>query len=236
MVAGQYKYMDDLLALDACRPTFRVQLPARASTITTPLKLDAWAELLARHPDKVFVAYILEGIQLGFRIGFDYANNQCHSAKKNMQSAADTPHVVARYLEAEYRLGRVITLVDIEARSVQTSPFGVIPKRGTANGWRLILDLSSPPGHSINEGIDPAKCSLKYALIEQAVQICRSMGEAPLLSKLDIKSAYRMVPVHPDDRHLLGMRWRGNLYVDTTIPFGLRSVPKVFSAVADALL
>ena len=45
-----------------------------------------------------------------------------------------------------------------------------------------------------------------------------------------------MVPVHPDDRHLLGMRWRGNLYVDTTLPFGLRSAPKVFSAVADALL
>ena len=32
-----------------------------------------------------------------------------------MQSAADTPHVVLRYLEAECRLGRVITLADIEA-------------------------------------------------------------------------------------------------------------------------
>ena len=173
------------------------------------------------------MAYILEGIQLGFRIGFDYANYQCHLGKKNMRSAADTPHVVARYLEAECRLGRVITLADIEARSVQTSPFGVISKRGTANGWQLILDLSAPPGHSINEGNDPTKCLLKYASIEQAVQICRSVGEAPQLSKLDIKSVYRMVP---------GMRWRGNLYVDTTLPFGLRSAPKVFSAVADALL
>ena len=45
-----------------------------------------------------------------------------------------------------------------------------------------------------------------------------------------------MVPVHPDDRHLLGMRWRGAIYIDTALPFGLRSAPKVFSAVADALL
>ena len=75
MVAGWYKYLDDLLALDTCCLTFKVPLPARASTITTSLKLDAWAELFARHTDKVFVAYILEGIQLGFRIGFDYTIN-----------------------------------------------------------------------------------------------------------------------------------------------------------------
>ena len=45
-----------------------------------------------------------------------------------------------------------------------------------------------------------------------------------------------MVPVHPDDRRLLGMRWHGDILVDTALPFGLRSAPKVFSAVADALL
>jgi len=31
------------------------------------------------------------------------------------------------------------------------------------------------------------------------------------------------------------MVWKGKLYVDTTLPFGLISVPKLFSAVADAL-
>ena len=46
--------------------------------------------------------------------------------------------------------------------------------------------------------------------------------------------AYRQIPVHPDDRWLLGMRWNGNLFCDATLPFGLRSAP-MFSAVADAL-
>ena len=55
------------------------------------------------------------------------------------------------------------------------------------------------------------------------------------MAKLDIESAYRIVPVHPDDRHLLGMRWRGETYVDTVLPFGLRSAPKIFNALADAL-
>ena len=56
-----------------------------------------------------------------------------------------------------------------------------------------------------------------------------------MIAKLDIKSAYRIVPVHPDDRLLLGMRWKGKLYVNTAFPFSLRSAPKLFNAVADAL-
>ena len=38
-----------------------------------------------------------------------------------------------------------------------------------------------------------------------------------------------------DDRLLLGMRWKEKLYLDTALPFGLRSAPKIFSGVADAL-
>ena len=53
---------------------------------------------------------------------------------------------------------------------------------------------------------------------------------------VDIASAYRTVPVHPVDRMLLGMRWQGDLLVDGALPFGLRSAPKIFTAVADALL
>ena len=31
------------------------------------------------------------------------------------------------------------------------------------------------------------------------------------------------------------MQWQGNYFVDTRLPFGLRSAPKIFTAVADAL-
>ena len=57
------------------------------------------------------------------------------------------------------------------------------------------------------------------------------------LVKLDLSNAYRMVPVHPDDQPLLGVCWQGtcNTYVDWALPFGLRSAPKIFNAVADLL-
>ncbi len=44
-----------------------------------------------------------------------------------------------------------------------------------------------------------------------------------------------MVPVHSADQHLLGIKWRKATYLDQALPFGLRSAPKLFTAVADGL-
>ena len=60
-------------------------------------------------------------------------------------------------------------------------------------------------------------------------------GVGAQLAKVDIKSAYRNIPVHPQDRWMLGMRWEGGLFVGTVLPCGLRSAPKIFTAVADAV-
>ena len=56
-----------------------------------------------------------------------------------------------------------------------------------------------------------------------------------MLAKIDVKSAFRLLPVHPSDRHLLGMSWNNALYIDTCLPFGLRSAPKLFNLLADFL-
>ena len=45
----------------------------------------------------------------------------------------------------------------------------------------------------------------------------------------------RFVPVHPEDRWLLGMQREEHTLVDGALPLGLRSVPKIFTALADAL-
>ena len=55
------------------------------------------------------------------------------------------------------------------------------------------------------------------------------------MSKVDLKNAFRLCPVHPDDWHLLGIHWRGHYYVDKCLPFGLRSAPYLFNMVANAV-
>ena len=61
------------------------------------------------------------------------------------------------------------------------------------------------------------------------------MGKGALLAKLDFKNAYHNIPIHPTDRWLISVQWGGHVYIDVALPFGLRSAPKIFTAVADAL-
>ena len=53
--------------------------------------------------------------------------------------------------------------------------------------------------------------------------------------KVDLKSAFRLIPVRPEDRPLLGCFWQSKYYVDLRLPFGLRSAPALFNQLADAL-
>ena len=199
----------------------------------TQLVLREWREWLGQHPDRAYAEYRLEE---GFRIGFKHGECTCTSAKSNMQSPMVNPTVVDEYLEKEVGLGRVIDpLKPEEYPTVHISRFGVIPKNHQPGKWSLIVDLSHPTGASVNDGIEPELCTLKYTSVDEAVRVVLSSGSGTVMAKFDIQSAYRIVPVHPEDRPLLGMRWRGHLYIDTALPFGLRSAPKVFNALADGL-
>ena len=53
---------------------------------------------------------------------------------------------------------------------------------------------------------------------DDAVHNITQLGRGAELAKLDLESAYRIILVHPDVRHLFGMEWQGAWYVDTALP------------------
>ena len=73
--------------------------------------------------------------------------------------------------------------------------------------WRIIMDLSSPHGSSINDYISKEEFSLHYATFDQALSLVASYGKDALMAKLDIKHAFRLCPVRLEDRELLGIHW-----------------------------
>ena len=224
-----------LRALDSCRPTSAQHHEADWSRVTSPLKPEVWEKALESHPDWDFVTLICSGIRYGFRVGFNYQASSCKSAKGNMLSVTQHRDVVEQYLGEEREAGRLLgPFKRGTLPHVQVSPFGVIPKSEPGK-WRLILDLSSPTGNSVNDGIAKELCSLSYTTVDDIAVSVQKCGRGALMAKFDLKAAYRQVPVHPDDRWLLGMILEDDLYVDTTLPFGLRLAPMIFSAVADAL-
>ena len=188
--------------------------------------------MLRRYPDKQLVQFVLFGISKGFRIGFAKPASTLNSAKSNLNSALECPDTVTEYLHTEMLFGRVAGPFPTRAvPHVHISRFGVIPK-GQTGKWRLIVDLSHPKGHSVNDGISAHLCSLQYVTIDKAIEGIIQQGRGTLLAKIDVKSAFCLLPVHPADRHLLGMEL---LYIDTCLPFGLRSAPKLFNVLAELL-
>lgn len=99
--------------------------------------------------------------------------------------------------------------------------------------------------HIVNDGISENLCSLTYLSVDIAAKIAYSLsrGTRTLLAKCDLKNTYRgdlkntYRVIHPDDRQLVAVKWNNviYMYIDCTLPFGLRSAPKKFTAIANAL-
>ena len=153
-----------------------------------------------------------------------------------MRSTKENTAVVKVYIE-EKSAGRLLPLQPkFLLPKYQIIPFGVIPKRYQPGKWRLTVHLSSPDRASVNDGIDACLCSLEYPSVHNTARLVRVLGKGAMLAKLDLKSAYHIVPIYPQDRPLLAVRWEEEVLLDGALPFGLRSAPKLFTAIADALM
>ena len=214
----------------------KIYVPLEATAVITSLVSGNWKTLLAEHPDHSLVKFFTSGIADGFRIGFKHPTETLRPAKKNMYCATQHPAVVDKYLAEEISHRRLVgPFIPQLVPSAHINRFGVIPKHHQPNKWQLIVDLSHPSGHSINDGIPKDLCSLTYITIDTAIEQIRTLGRGTVLAKIDIKSAFRLLPVHPADRHLLAMKWNTQVYIDACLPYGLRSSPKLFNVLADLL-
>lgn len=207
-----------------------------ADVVVTPLKWQVWQRELSEHPDREWVSFLVRGIRHGFRLGHDQSRVTLRERRGTMYKASQHREIISGYLKAEESAERIWKVTQVEgAEQVQCSPFGVIPKKGKPGKWRLIVNLSAPDGESVNDGIDRKLVSVAYISVDEVVKRVLEVGRGAELAKADVKAAYRNVPVHPKDRWLLGMRWEGEVFVDGTLPFGLRSAPLLFTALGDAI-
>ena len=181
------------------------------------------------------VRYILKGLVHGFHIGIQ-ESPVLRSAKHNMLSAKQNPEVVSKYLQSELEEGNMVgPLSSHSLPDLHINRIGTIPKKHQPGKWRLITDLSAPEGFSVNDAIDPQSCSLSYITVQEVAAKAVELGKGSMIAKIDIKSAYRLIPICPHDCKWLGIQWQDQIYVDGMLPFGLRSAPKIFTAVADAM-
>ena len=107
---------------------------------------------------------------------------------------------------------------------------------------RLIFHLSYPrDGDSVNSGIPKQDCSVKYPDFERAIELCIAAGVSCSIAKSDMSSAFRHVPLRPDQWYLMVIKAthpvskKTYFFVDKCLPFGSSISSAIFQDVSDAI-
>lgn len=165
---GHYRYMADLEALEATATGLSPSIFQPA----TPFSLTALEQALKAHPDKTFMHYILSGIKSGFHIGADRVAMSLRPAPGNLVSVNQHCQLVGQHIGEEVSACRLLGPLPAHlAIHCHSNPIGLIPKPHQPGKWRLIVDLSSPRGNSVNDAIATSSCHMHYASVIDAARM-----------------------------------------------------------------
>ena len=204
------------------------------SFLTKPNTLLTWEVELANDPDRHF---LLNGLKYGFRlVDIDPKDIEKQTAD-NHKSALKHRIKVEHRLREEIQEGNYVKLSADEITLI--SPLAAIEK--SDGDVRLIHDLSysssaSSSDHSLNSYASKDECI--YESLTSALDI---LEPGMWMAKVDLKWAYRSVPLHKDQYVLTGLQWQfegdnePTTLVDTTFPFGARKSPAHFNRITKAI-
>lgn len=208
------------------------QSPQTNKLVVTPVKVNVLGQFLEGYDDHL-KTFLYEGFKQGFKIQYQGPRQQRFC--KNLLSVQQHENIVAEKLQKEVSLGRIAGPFNfLPFSNLQCSPIGIVPKK-EINEFRLIHHLSYPDGASINDFIPDELCSVSYTTVDDAIKQIKKLGKSCLLAKTDIASAFRILPVHPDDHELLGIQFNGDFYYDKCLPMGCSISCSIFETFSTAL-
>ena len=152
----------------------------------------------------------------------------------NYKSATNASVKVAveRTIRSEIAEGNYVIT---NSKPIIVSALGAIPKPDSTE-VRLIHDCSRPLGDGLNDYIQTQ--SFKFQTLDAAVKM---LGPQYFMEKIDLRHAYRSVPIHPSNFAATGLKWQflgDNHYTyfyDTRLPFGAKSSTEIFHRLTQSI-
>ncbi|MES9905170.1 MAG: reverse transcriptase domain-containing protein, partial [Sedimenticola sp.] len=199
----------------------------------SPVKVTELQTALSNYPNQKEAQELLDGFTYGFHLEYEGPRHSYQAV--NLKSANENPAIVRHKIITEIQAGRVAGPFSATPFvNFRISPLGLVPKKQPGE-FRLIHHLSYPAGESVNDYIDPSLCSVQYTRFDKAVEMVQGLGPGALLAKADIKSAFRLLPVSPQDFELLGFQFDNKYYFDKCLPFGCSLSCALFEKFANCL-
>lgn len=101
---------------------------------------------------------------------------------------------------------------------------------------RVILNLSSPEGFSVNDGIDTAFFPAEMSSTRKWLEVLNIAGLNCLMTKLDWSDAYKHIHVRPEDIRLQYFHWMGKYFAELCLVFGSASSAGIYDRAAKTVL
>ena len=199
-------------------------------------KFDFIEEHLSDYPDKLIVDLLKYGFPLG-----NVTNSSSHRVPKNHKGASEFPKQIETILQRELDTRAAIGPFKRSPIPYACfSPLNSVPKKDSSDR-RLILDLSHPPGSSINDGISKDeyldyKFKLELPSVDALAARIITLGPGCKVFKIDLTRGYRQMKMDPGDIHWLGYTFHGRVYFDVSLSMGSVSSARCCQLVTSAVV
>ncbi len=183
---------------------------------------------------------LVDLLEFGFPIGATGpipVNHPC----KNHRGVLNFPSTIDKYIDIELRKGSIMGLFHscpFSSKAVY-SQLSTAEKKDSTDRC-VVMDLSYPPRHFINDMIDPSEYLgtpswLRYSKVDHLVDQVKKKGRGCASMKRDFSRAFRQLPVDPGDFNLLVWTWQGRKYFDKSLAMGMNISPFLCQSVTDAI-
>ena len=174
---------------------------------------------LEEYPDREIAEELITGFKSGFKIKFEGPLQPV--SLKNLPSANKAPDILQQKIVKELAAGRKAGHLKLLHLLISECHPLVWFRKKQPGEYRMIRHLSYTEGGSVNDFIDLEICSVQYTKFDDAVKMIKNLGQGTMLGKEDVKGAFRLMIISPDNFQLLGFKFDGNYYFDHCLPFGL---------------
>ena len=161
----------------------------------------AFCELLLRGDNDPDWDYILRCVCFGFKV----INSKCKCAYFCTNYSSSTNKNVAggitKRLSQEISSGALSIVQD---KLICTHSIGTVPK-ASGEGFRVIIDCSSPQGEAVNDNTDNTWEKFSYNSVDNVTD---RLQKGDHIATVDITDAYRAVSIHPADAIRQGLSWK----------------------------
>lgn len=213
--------------------------------MNTKMNINFFRSWLSDYKDKEICEFLEFGFPIG-AVGFKSILKNINKTElwkfKNHKGANDYPEEINRYLHKEAVNKAIVGPFKNNPFStgLKISPLNSVSKKDSTER-RVILDLSFPKGKAVNDFISKKEflgkqIEIIFPKVDDFVQLIKYKGRGCMLFKLDLRRAYRQIPICPSCYNLVAFTWKKHIFFDTVLSMGSRSAAYCCQSLTNAIV